>query len=281
MASLNAGPEYYLAEQKYREAVSHDEKMAALQEMLKHCPKHKSAHSILSEIKGKMARLRKEHEKEEARRKSRGGGRGDFLRKQGAAQVAVVGFANAGKTFLVNALTNADLPSTKAPFETLEATPAMLEHKKVQIQLVDAPSAHEANRALVFGMARNADLAILVIDPEQKGQEYFFAKMKAKKELRVTKGEWDAEELKEKIYEELRLVRVFTKANRGKPDFDKPIVLFKGRNTVADAAREVHKDFARNLECGRVWGSARFPGQQVGTDYELGDGDVLELKMKN
>jgi len=42
----------------------------------------------------------------------------------------------------------------------------------------------------------------------------------------------------------------------------------------------VHKDFARNLECGRVWGSTRFPGQQVGPDYELRDDDVLELKLK-
>jgi len=279
LASLNAGPEYYLAEEKYREAVTYDEKTAALREMLKQCPKHKAAHSILNEIKSKIARLKKQHEKEEAKRRARGG-RGDFLRRQGAAQVAVVGFPNAGKSFLVNALSNASFASTPAPFETLEAAPAMMEHKKVQIQLVDTPSAHAGNQSLVFGLARNADLALIVSGSGQKGEKEFFAKMRVKKELRVAKGKWDAEKLKEKIYDALGLVRVFTKPNRGKPDYDKPIVLFKGGCTVADAAREVHKDFARNLECGRVWGSTRFPGQQVGPDYELRDDDVLELKLK-
>ena len=276
---MNAGPEYYLAEEKYREAATYDEKMAALREMLKQCPKHKSAHSILNEIKSKIARLKKQQEKEEAKRKARGG-KGDFLRKQGAAQVAVVGFPNAGKTFLVNALTNASFPSTPAPFETVEAAPAMMEHKKIQIQLVDTPSAHAGNQSLVFGLARNADLALVVSDPRQKGEKEFFARMKARKELKAVKGKWDADDLKQRIYGALGLVRVFTKANRGKPDYEKPIVLFRERCTVADAAREVHKDFARNLECGRVGGSTRFPGQQVGPEYELRDGDVLELKLK-
>ncbi|MFA4946754.1 MAG: GTPase [Candidatus Micrarchaeia archaeon] len=284
MASLNAGPEYYVAEEKYRNALTHEEKIVALQEMLKFCPKHKAAHSVLAEIKTKMARLRKEQVRLATHKRGHKG-EGDFVKSQGGAQVCVLGWVNAGKTALVNALTHASLASTPAPFETKQAAPAMMEHRGVQVQLVDTPSFIPANRALLFAMARSADLAVVIIDETQdiSAQEEFFLKLNAKRVL-VFRSRRNlierASEIAAEIYASLGIIRVYTKAQRGKPDYKKPIVLFKGESTVRDVARVIHKDFLDNLRCARVWGSTRFAGQQVGSEYSLGDGDVVELQLK-
>jgi hypothetical protein len=56
------------------------------------------------------------------------------------------------------------------------------------------------------------------------------------------------------------------------------VVLPKG-STISDAAQVVHKDFARGLKFAKVWGSSRFPGQQVPRDYVLQDKDVVELHL--
>ena len=115
MASLNAGPEYYAAEGRLSNAKTNEEKMEALQAMLRHCPKHKSAQSILMEIRTKMAKIRKEEEKAQHRKSARKSSRAS-VRKQGAAQVVFVGFVNSGKSALLNALTNAHVKSTEVPF---------------------------------------------------------------------------------------------------------------------------------------------------------------------
>ena len=52
----------------------------------------------------------------------------------------------------------------------------------------------------------------------------------------------------------------------------------KDGTTVRDLAASVHKELARRLIGGRVWGeSARQPGQKVSADHLLADGDVVEL----
>lgn len=74
----------------------------------------------------------------------------------------------------------------------------------------------------------------------------------------------------------LQIVRVYTKIP-GKPaDHERPYTLFAGE-TVEDLARLIHRDLADSLRFGRVWGSAKFDGQQVGRDYRLSDGDVVEI----
>jgi hypothetical protein len=61
----------------------------------------------------------------------------------------------------------------------------------------------------------------------------------------------------------LQIVRVYTKIP-GKPaDREQPYTLFAGE-TVEDLARLIHRDLAASLRHARVWGSAKFDGQQVG-----------------
>ena len=41
----------------------------------------------------------------------------------------------------------------------------------------------------------------------------------------------------------------------------------------------IHRGKARDLRFAKVWGSGKFDGQQVGVDYLIDDGDILELHM--
>jgi ribosome-interacting GTPase 1 len=48
--------------------------------------------------------------------------------------------------------------------------------------------------------------------------------------------------------------------------------------TVRDVADTIHHELRERCTGARVWGpSARFPGQQVGREYELSDGDSVEI----
>jgi ribosome-interacting GTPase 1 len=83
-------------------------------------------------------------------------------------------------------------------------------------------------------------------------------------------------DLGEAIFTALGKVRVYLKARGSEPDRDEPLVLSSG-SKVEDAAVSLHKDWARRLKFASLWGSAKFPGQRVGRDYVLSDGDVIEL----
>jgi ribosome-interacting GTPase 1 len=48
-----------------------------------------------------------------------------------------------------------------------------------------------------------------------------------------------------------------------------------------DLAKKIHKDFAKNFRYARVWGkSVKFPGQRVGADHVLEDGDIVEIHAR-
>jgi hypothetical protein len=299
MASLNAGPEYYAAERRYGEAKNLEEKIVALEDMIRLAPKHKAAEDLLRDLRGKLARFRKELARQQAtRRASRRGGGGDFVRRQGAAQVVLLGFANSGKTALFNALTGLREPSTGTPHETGEIRPGMMDVDRAQIQVLDTPSLTKENESLLLGLARNADLTLAVLDPDRaeeqrgffRGKEAGFlygrlvlyaSRAPLPGALRYeAQDPTSVEALRRALYARLDLVRVFTKApHEREPNRERPLVLRRGA-TVADAAKEIHKELAQGLEYARVWGSAKFPGQRVSPDYELRDGDVVELHLR-
>jgi len=78
------------------------------------------------------------------------------------------------------------------------------------------------------------------------------------------------------LFNGLGIVRVYTKIPGHPPDRDRPWTVFRG-GTVRDVARLVHRDLAESLKYARIWGGAKFDGQQVGRDHVVRDGDILEL----
>jgi ribosome-interacting GTPase 1 len=83
--------------------------------------------------------------------------------------------------------------------------------------------------------------------------------------------------LKDVIWEELGLIRIYMdKPGRG-VDYDEPLILREG-DTVEAACQKIGGNFEDRFRFARVTGpSAKHDEQQVGTDHELADEDVLRI----
>jgi len=84
--------------------------------------------------------------------------------------------------------------------------------------------------------------------------------------------------LKQKIFQYLRILRVYSKLPGKKVDHNDPFI-FNWGSTLMDMARSVHKDFAENLKFARIWGKGKYQGQKVNREYVLQDEDVIELHI--
>ena len=87
-------------------------------------------------------------------------------------------------------------------------------------------------------------------------------------------------ELKERIFVDLDLIRLYLKPQGKKADMDEPLIIRKG-STIEDVARKLHRDFVKNFKYAKVWGeSVKFPGQKVGLDHVLSDHDIVRIIIK-
>jgi len=80
------------------------------------------------------------------------------------------------------------------------------------------------------------------------------------------------------IFESLDIMRIYTKRVGHEAELVDPIILPLG-GTVEDAARMLHKDFAKNLQYAKIWGHGKFEGQRVKNNYVLSDKDVIEFHI--
>ena len=323
----NLPPQYFDAEKNFREAKDPMEKIAALEEMLAIMPKHKGTDHLRAELRGRIAKLTQlAAKKSGARRASM------VIEKEGAAQVAVIGLPNAGKSQLISTITNASLPVAEYPFTTHSATPGMMEFENIKIQMLDTPPlVPQAIEFWLPPLLRQADVLLIMLDLADDPLEQMAAIIAQLEKMRIILGEdvggddpeftvWHQkaliignkldldgaadnyeslkakyegrfpviaisakqgtglEELKAKVYEVLDIIRVYTKAPGKKPDFTDPIVIDRG-STLADAAAEVHKDFAAGMKFARIWGSGKHDGVMARRDHILEDGDIIELHL--
>jgi ribosome-interacting GTPase 1 len=77
------------------------------------------------------------------------------------------------------------------------------------------------------------------------------------------------------LFQRLDVVRVYTKVPGRPPDLTRPFVV-RREQTVHDVADLVHKELAEGLRYARLWRDG-FEGRQIGRDYPVEDGDILEL----
>ncbi|MEW6214610.1 MAG: TGS domain-containing protein [Nitrospirota bacterium] len=157
----NLPPEYFEAEKIFKQAVTPAEKIVALEDLIATVPKHKGTDKLRADLRRRLSQLRKE-----AVRKKKGG-RGDLyiVQKEGAAQIALVGFPNSGKSALLACLTNATPVIADYPISTLTPLPGMMPFEDIQIQFVDLPPiGNEATDGWVSGILRYTDALLLVVD---------------------------------------------------------------------------------------------------------------------
>ena len=84
--------------------------------------------------------------------------------------------------------------------------------------------------------------------------------------------------LRQEVFTTLGIVRIYTKLPGKPPDLTEPYTLPVG-STVLDAVKAVHREFVDKLKYVRIWGSGKFDGQQVPSDHELQDKDIIEIHL--
>lgn len=158
----NLTPDYLAAEARFREAVTTEDKLAALAEMYATIPKHKGTEKLRADIKRRISKLR---EKDQQFHK-KGKHVDEFhVEKQGAGQVVLLGPPNSGRSMLLSRLTSAEPEIADYPYTTRTPLPGMMEFEDVWVQLVDTPSVFgEHTEGEVISLARNADAVAVVLD---------------------------------------------------------------------------------------------------------------------
>jgi len=310
----NLTPEYLDAEQEYKAARTHQERIAALERMLATVPKHKGTEKLQADIKRRLSQERKEAHK-------KGGSRSApvyLVEKEGAGQLALIGPPNSGKSSLVAALTHAEPEIAEFPFSTRLPCPGMMQFENVQIQLVDLPPlSREFMEPWLPQAIRHVGEGILVVDISDPGllEEIEFIeglleerRLNRPRMLVANKSDLDPtgedfqvlkdllgeryrmlavsaatgsnlDRFRKEVFDLLELVRVYTK-RPGKPaDLTAPYVLRRGA-TVLDAARHVHKDFAERLKYARLYTKdGRRDGLMVERTHLVEDEDILEFHL--
>jgi small GTP-binding protein len=231
------------------------------------------------------------------------------VRREGAAQIALVGPPNAGKSSLLQALSNIQIKTGAYAFTTTRPVPALTRVGGVLVQLVEIPGLIEGasegrgGARPLLGVLRGADAILFchdasapvdelravmaeVVEAEierpaviaaTKSDEADGAALRAAfPELRVVEvsvlDDASVERLRETIWQLTGLMRVYLRR-----DDEHPIAL-QPPATVLDVADSIHHDLGARCTGARVWGpSARFEGQQVGRGHELTDGDTVEI----
>jgi small GTP-binding protein len=226
------------------------------------------------------------------------------VRREGAAQIALVGPPNAGKSSLLQALSAIQIRTGDYAFTTTRPVAATTRLGGVLVQLVEIPGLIEGaaedrggGRALL-GVLRNAD-AILwchacdrpAEELETIREEVAAAGIELPSLLAATKcdeapvpahpelpvvpvsvlDDASLERLRDELWALTGLLRIHLR-DGGDPVALQPPV------TVLDVADTIHHELREQCTGARIWGqSARFEGQQVGRQHELHDGDTVEV----
>jgi len=290
---VNQGSEYFVAEGKYSKARTREEKIFCLQEMIRTSAKHKGTERLLADLRKRLAKFKRELVIE--RKKSH---KPSFvIRKEGAAQICIIGVTNSGKSTLLNSLTNARAEIATYPYTTKEPKVGMLFYNDLQFQLIEIPSTFNAES---LGLLHSCDMIIMMLDSTQNVDRQRNELMKILKESRLdgkkmvfvknkskvcgldqnivcadVKSGVGLDELKERIWKISALIKVYTKSPNKPKDI--PALGLEKDSTVEDLAREIHKDFIKTFKFARIFNSTKFSGKKVGLDYKLQDNDVVEI----
>ncbi|HSW47230.1 MAG TPA: GTPase [Phycisphaerae bacterium] len=159
---LNLTPDYLEADRKYRQARTREEKLAALEQMLRVIPKHKGSEKKQADLKSKISELR--HATPTGKSKS---ATVDpyHVPSQGGGQALLFGLPNSGKSSILGRLSKAPVKITDFPFGTQLPVPGMVYHEDVPIQMVDLPPVMpEHVPPGMVNALRSTEVILLVVD---------------------------------------------------------------------------------------------------------------------
>jgi hypothetical protein len=160
----NLSPDYKKAEQAFRAASDEHERLDCLREMLRTIPKHKGTEHLQADIKSRIKSL-----SDELSGPKKGGKRTGpvhSIRPEGAAQIALLGPPNAGKSALHGKLTGSRAVIGPYPHTTHEPMAGMIPYADIHFQLIDLPAiSTDFVPPWIQTALHPADAALLVVDP--------------------------------------------------------------------------------------------------------------------
>ena len=81
----------------------------------------------------------------------------------------------------------------------------------------------------------------------------------------------------DKCWDELRLIRVYTKRKGIDPNFGEALIV-RGNSTIEDVCDSIHRTLKERFKYALVWGaSARHVPQRVGLAHVVADEDVVSI----
>ena len=301
--SINASYEYLNAEKAYNQAISLEEKIAALEEMIRTCPGHKGAENLRADLRTRIKKLLEKKEKS----KKVGKTTRKAIRKEGY-QVVLLGFTGKGKSSLLSKLTNTHPKISPYSFTTKEPEIGTLDYQGVKAQIIDLPSIGSENFDL--GIINTADLILIVITSLDECEKIspYLSKAQGKIIIVMNKSEslssgelrklnekikskrlnaiitscytgYGIDNLKEAIFNSMNIIRVYTKEPHRLPS-NIPVILPQNA-TVKDVAESIRKGFSITVKETRLTGpSSKFPNQKVGLSHVLKDKDIVEFHTR-
>ncbi|EKE05644.1 MAG: hypothetical protein ACD_19C00187G0032 [uncultured bacterium] len=145
-----------------------------IEAVLRKTPHHKATNGFIGAMRAKIARLKdKQSLASFAGKEGSGNSSGYAIKKQGDATIVLIGPPSAGKSTLINLLTNAESKVAAYAFTTVSVIPGMLKFRDGYIQILDVPgliegaSIGKGRGREVLSVARGADLLVIMTDPER------------------------------------------------------------------------------------------------------------------
>ena len=159
----NLPPTYYKLKHQHESAKTDEERLELLEEMLRIVPKHKGTEKVVSDLRKRIAVIKKGPSGKGAK----GAGKKGFsehIPKQGAGQIVLLGPPNSGKSSILSNFTKAKAEVSATPYTTTTPGVGMLPYENIQFQLIDTPSIMpDFISPVVLTLVRNADLCLGVV----------------------------------------------------------------------------------------------------------------------